>query len=118
MPCRWRPRGLVVVAVGHIRTGVHPGHGRSVALGFGGLPLQRNVAHSLRIKPGRCDPAKALAKGVVGINHIPVAGGVRHVHRTLFPIDIPLGHLNEVEHCEQCPKDAQQHWISVQGGGS
>ena len=112
------PKGLVVVSVGHIRAGINPSHGCSVALGFNCLALKGDIANSFRIKAWCRDPAETLAKGVDGINHIPVASRVRNAHQALFPIHIPLGNLNEVEYGQKGTKQAQKHLISAEVSGN
>ena len=88
----------VVISIGNIGASIHPSHGGFETLGFSGLALKSDVADPFWIKAGSCDPAETPTKGVVGIHHIPMAGGVRHAHRALFPIHVPLGDLHKIEY--------------------
>ena len=99
----------VVVAIFHFATGIHELNCGLVALGNGDVVLGANIPKRGNIKLGSCDPAKALAKGVVRVDDIPMAGRVWHIHGTFGPIVVPLGHLDERKCCEDKAKESAQH---------
>ena len=55
------------------------------------------------------DPTEPLAKGVVGVDHIPVTSGIWNEDGALGPVVVPLGDLNEGEHREQDTQKTCDH---------
>ena len=102
----------VVVSILHFAAGIHELNRGLVALGNGDVVLGANIPKGGNIKLGSGDPAKALAKGVVRVDDIPMAGRVWHIHGTFRPIVVPLGHLDERKCCEDKAKESTQHGFS------
>ena len=101
--------GSVVVAVFHFAAGIHEFNRGLVALGNGDVVLGANIPQRGNIELGSGDPAKALAKGVVWVDDIPMAGRVWHTHGTFGPIVVPLGDLDEGKCCKDKTKESAQH---------
>jgi len=75
----------------------------------GDLVLNADVPQGGDIKLRSSDPTESLAKGVVRIDHIQMAGGIGNGNRALRPIVIPLRHLNKGEGSEEEPKETREH---------
>ena len=73
--------------------------------------LGANIPERGNIELWSRDPAKALAKGVVRVDDIPMAGRVGHTNGTFGPIVVPLGHLDEGKCCEEKAKERAQHGV-------
>ena len=75
----------------------------------GDFVLNADIPQSGNIKLWCGYPTESLAKGVVGIDHIPMASGIGNGNRALRPIVIPLRHLNKREGSEEEPKETSEH---------
>ena len=102
-------RYSVIITILHFAAGIHELNCGLVALGNGDVVLGANIPKRGNIELGGCDPAKALAKGVVRVDDIPMAGRVWHIHGTFGPIVVPLGYLDEGKCCKDKTKEGAQH---------
>ena len=89
-------------------------------LRHGYFVLDADVAECLDVEFRCSDPTETLAKGVVGIHHIPMAGGVGDGNGALGPVVVPLRHLNEGQSSEQQAKQTGEHaaftFLHILGG--
>ena len=102
-------RYSVIITILHFAAGIHELNCGLVALGNGDVVLGANIPKGGNIELGGCDPAKALAKGVVRVDDIPMAGRVWHIHGTFGPIVVPLGYLDEGKCCKDKTEEGAQH---------
>jgi len=71
--------------------------------------LNADIPERCNIKFWSSDPTEPLAEGVVRVDHIPMAGGIRNGNGALRPVVIPLRHLNEGQGGEEEPKETSEH---------
>ena len=99
----------VVVPILDAGCGIHQFHGGLITLCHGHFVLNANVPQGGDIILRSSDPTEPLAKGVVGVDHIPVTSGIWNEDGALGPVVVPLGDLNEGEHREQDTKKTCDH---------
>lgn len=75
----------------------------------GHFVLDADVTECLDIEFRCGDPTEPLAKGVVRIHHIPMAGGVGHGDGALGPVVVPLRHLNKGQDSKKNPEHTRDH---------
>ena len=89
-------------------------------LRHGDFVLDADVTEGLDIEFGCGDPAEALAKRVIGVHHIPMAGGVGHGNGALGLVVVPLRHLNKRHDGKQHTKETGEHggftFLNILGG--
>ena len=89
-------------------------------LRHGHFVLDTDVAECLDVEFRCGDPTETLAKGVVGIHYIPMAGSVGHGHGAFGPVVIPLRHLNKGQGGEEESKQTGEHaaftFLNILGG--
>ena len=75
----------------------------------GDFVLNAAVPQGGNIKLWSGDPSKPLAEGVVRVDYIPMAGGIRNGNGALRPVVIPLWNLNEGQGGEEETKETSEH---------
>ena len=89
-------------------------------LRHGDFVLDADVTEGLDIEFGCADPAETLAKRVIRVHHIPMAGGVGHGDGALGPVVVPLRHLNKRHDGKQNTKETGEHegftFLNILGG--
>ena len=89
-------------------------------LRHGHFVLDADVTECLDVEFRCGDPTETLAKGVVGIHHIPMAGSVGDGDGAFGPVVIPLRHLNKGQGGEEESKQTGEHaaftFLNILGG--
>jgi hypothetical protein len=99
----------IIVTIFDVGIGIHEFYGRLMTLRNCIFVLNANAPEGFYIVTWGCNPAKALAKGVVRIHNIPMTRGVRHRDGAFGPVVIPLRNLDKRQHREQETEDCGKH---------
>jgi hypothetical protein len=99
----------IIITILDVGIGIHEFYCRLMTLRNRIFVLNANASEGLYIVTWCCNPAEALAKGVVRIHNIPMTRGVRHRDGAFGPVVIPLRNLDKRQHREQETEECGKH---------